>query len=60
MPAGRAEALLELEPVPAVPEPVPEAPDVEPTVLPVLPAEDAPLALVRLLSRAILLLTSQH
>ena len=54
MPAGRAEALLP-EPVPKpeapepeVPElaPEPEAPDVEPTVLPELPVEDEPLALV--------------
>src|ERR1700716_1502925 len=63
MPAGRAEALpAELVPVPDVPEfvPEPEAPDVDPTVLPVLPVEDVPLALVWLLSRAVLLLTSQH
>jgi hypothetical protein len=46
MPAGRAEAVL-LEPVPelVVPEFVP-APDVEPTVLPELPLEEVPLALV--------------
>ena len=63
MPAGRAEALpAELVPVPDVPElvPEPEAPDVDPTVLPVLPVEDVPLALVWLLSLAVLLLTSQH
>ena len=63
MPAGRADALL-LEPVPEpeVPElvPEPEEPDVEPTVLPELPVEEVPLALVWLLSRAVLLLTSQH
>ena len=58
MPAGRAEALLpepvpepevpELVPEPEVPEPIPEpeAPDVEPTVLPEVPVEDEPLALV--------------
>ena len=49
MPAGRAEAVL-LEPVPELvaPEfvPAPDAPDVEPTVLPELPVEDEPLALV--------------
>ena len=49
MPAGRAEAVL-LEPVPelVVPEfvPEPDAPDVEPTVLPELPVEEVPLALV--------------
>ena len=63
MPAGRAEALPpELVPEPPVLElvPEPEAPDVEPTVLPALPVEDVPLALVWLLSRAMLLLTSQH
>jgi len=63
MPAGRAEALLpELVPAPEVPEliPEPDAPEVEPTVLPELPVEDEPLALVWLLSRAMLLLTSQH
>jgi len=63
MPAGRAEALPpELVPEPEAPElvPDPEVPDVEPTVLPVLPVEDVPLALVWLLSRAVLLLTSQH
>ena len=58
MPAGRAEALLpepvpepeppELVPEPEVPEPIPEPepPDAEPTVLPELPVEDEPLALV--------------
>lgn len=63
MPAGRAEALpLEPVPDPEAPElvPEPEAPDVEPTVLLVFPVVDEPLALVWLLSRAILALTSQH
>ena len=69
MPAGRAEALPpELVPDPEAPElvPEPEAPADEPVVLPmlpvlpVLPVEELPLALVWLLSRAVLLLTSQH
>ena len=72
MPAGRAEALPpELVPDPEAPELVPEpvAPADEPVVLPmlpvlpalpVLPVEELPLALVWLLSRAVLLLTSQH
>jgi hypothetical protein len=63
MPAGRAEAPPpELVPEPPVPElvPEPEAPDVEPTVLLVVPVEDEPVAFVWLLSRAVLLLTSQH
>jgi hypothetical protein len=53
MPAGRAEALPEPVPEPEAPEPEvpelvpePEVPDVEPTVLPELPVEDEPLALV--------------
>ena len=65
MPAGRAEALPLEFPDRAAPElvPEPEAPDAEPVVLPVLPmlpVEELPLALVWLLSRAMLLLTSQH
>jgi hypothetical protein len=56
MPAGRAEVLLvELEPDPEAAEPV------VPVVLePALSDVDAVLPLVWLLSRAMLLLTSQH
>ncbi len=67
MPAGRDEALpLELEPEP-VPDPEapddglePEVPEVEPTVVLAFPEEEEPVVPVWVLSRAILLLTSQH
>jgi len=69
IPAGRADALpLDLVPdpvalplVPALEVPVPDVPEADdPDVLPVAPPEVDPLALVWLLFRTMLLLTSQH